>query len=299
MAEVQNSPGQTPGFTTELLDCWKQLPNKAFFLILLAAWCLLFQFLGNATFGYINSSSLFMWMANAYDKGDRSDEYGFLIPFVVLVLFWWKRKELLALPNRTWSPALLLIVFALALHIAGYIVQQPRISIVALFVGIYALTGLAWGPKWMMASFFPFFLFTFCLPLSSIAEPVTFPMRLLVSKTVAGVAPMLGVNVQREGTQLFNTLHTYQYEVAAACSGLRSVIAIFCISTIYAFVNFEQYWKRGVLVLSAIPLALLSNVIRMLCIIIAAEISGQEAGNFVHENWLISLLPYIPPSLAS
>ena len=294
MADVQNSPGQTPGFTSELLDCWKQLPNKAFFLILLAAWFLLFQFLGNATFGYVNTSSLFMWMANAYDKGDRSDEHGFLIPIVVLVLFWFKRKQLLALPNRTWPPALLLLFFALALHMTGYLVQQPRISIVALFIGLYALTGLAWGLEWMKASFFPFFLFTFCLPMSSIAEPVTFPMRVLVTKVVAGLAPLLGVNVQREGTQLFNTLHTYQYEVAAACSGLRSVIAILCISTIYAFVGFEQYWKRGVLILSAIPLAILSNVIRMLCIIIAAEISGQAAGNFVHENFFFSLIPYIP-----
>jgi exosortase len=279
MADTQNSPGQTPSFTAEFVDCWKQLPNKALFFALLAAWFLLFQILGNATFGYINTPSLFMWMSNAYSKGDRSDEHGFLIPIVVLVLFWWKRKQLLAVPIRTWAPALVLLAFAMALHVAGYLVQQPRISIVALFVGIYALTGLAWGPAWLRASFFPFFLFAFCVPFSSIAEPVTFPLRLFVSKVVAGISPILGVDVRREGTQLYNALHTYQYEVAAACSGLRSVVAVLCISTVYGFITFQEYWKRGVLILASVPLAVLSNVIRMLCIIVAAELSTLRPGS--------------------
>jgi exosortase/archaeosortase family protein len=278
MADVQNSPGQTPGFTSELLDCWKQLPNKAFFLILLAAWFLLFQFLGNATFGYVNTSSLFMWMWNTYESGDGSNEHGFIIPIVVLVLFWLKRRELLAQPVQTWAPAMVMLFLAVALHVVGYVAQQPILSVVALFAGIYALMGLAWGPAWLKASFFPFFLFAFCVPVTSIA-------------------PLMGVNVQREGTQLFNTLHTYQYEVAAACSGLRSVIAIFCIATIYAFMSFDQHWKRGVLILSALPLAIISNVIRMLCIIVAAEVSGQAAGNYVHENFFFSLIPYIPAIL--
>ena len=46
---------------------------------------------------------------------------------------------------RLWWPGLLLVGLALALHLAGYMVQQPRISIVALFTGIYGLMGLAWG----------------------------------------------------------------------------------------------------------------------------------------------------------
>ena len=33
------------------LDCWRRLPNKAFFFLLLAAWLALFQFLGNSISG--------------------------------------------------------------------------------------------------------------------------------------------------------------------------------------------------------------------------------------------------------
>ena len=79
------------------------------------------------------------------------DGHGNLIPPVVLILFWIKRKELLALPNRAWWPGLVMLVGALVLHIDAYMIQQPKISIVALFAGIYAMMGMAWGP-WLVAA---------------------------------------------------------------------------------------------------------------------------------------------------
>ena len=73
-----------------------------------------------------------------------------------------------------------LIAFSLVLHVIGYAAQQPRISIVALFTGIYGIMGLAWGWDWLRASFFPFFLFAFCVPLGTLAEvkPISGPLVL-------------------------------------------------------------------------------------------------------------------------
>lgn len=295
MDNKQNGPVPAESFAAEFVRCWQELPNKGIFLVLLAAWVLFFQFLGNATFGYINTSSLFHWMWNAYTEGGGEDGHGKIIPLAVLGLFWWKRKQLLSLQKRIWWPGLLLLAGALVLHFLGYLIQQPRICIVGLFFGIYALMGLTWGPAWLRASFFPFFLFVFCIPIATIGEPVTFPLRLMVSKIVAGTCDsLLGMDVVREGTQLFNSQHTYAYEVAAACSGLRSFIAILALSTVYGFMTFEKGWKRILIMAAAFPLAVFGNVLRMLCIIITAEISGQSAGNFVHENWFFSLVPYVP-----
>jgi exosortase len=297
-----------PGFRAEFSRCWRSLPNKAIFFTLLAAWVLLFQFLGNATFGYIDTASLMRWMLKAYWNpgegttqswsigyflnGFSDDGHGLLIPIVVLVLLWWKRDQLLSLGNRLWWPGLFLLAGALVLHMLGYLVQQPRISIIALFAGIYALTGLVWGPAWLRATFFPFILFAFCVPITSIGEPITFPLRNFVAKVVTFISnEVLGMTVVREGTQLFNSAHTYRYEVAAACSGLRSLIAIMALSTIYGFMNFENGWKRVLIILSAVPLAVIGNVLRMMCIIIAAEMSGQTGGNYVHESTFFSLLP--------
>ena len=282
-------------FPAEFAAGWQQLPNKALFFILLAVWLVLFQFLGNSTFGYIPTASIFRWMYAAYTAQNSDDSHGLLIPIVVLVLLYWRRDKLLGMVHRTWWPGLLIFVVALALHIVGYVVQQPRVSIVALFTGIYGLMGLIWGREWLRLSFFPYFLLIFCVPLGSLAEPISFPLRLLVTKIVVVLShTVLGINVVREGTRIFTPDRTFEYEIAAACSGIRSLIATFAISTIYAFLVFQKSWKRLLLIGAAIPFAVLGNVFRMMTIVMAAEAFGQSAGAYVHENGILSLLPYIP-----
>jgi exosortase len=284
-------------FRSDFLHCWERLPNKSLFFGLLAAWLALFHFLGNSTFGYVDTPSLLHWMYNAYNSQSPAadDGHGNLILFVVLGLFWWKRKELLAQSLRPWWPALLLVAGALVAHVVGYLVQQPRLSIIALFAGIYGLMGMAWGPQWLRASFFPFFLFAFMVPMGSLSEVVTFPLRLLVSRMVAFFCQyVLAIDVQSVGTSLIRLPNQYQYDVAAACSGIRSLVAITAIAIIYAFMVFRVNWKRAVLIVSAVPLAIVGNTVRLLTIVLAAEWRGQAAGAAVHENWYWSLLPYVP-----
>ena len=278
------------------VSCWRQLPNKGLFFVLLAAWLAVYHFFGNSLLGYVHSPSLFKGMYEAYNVPNPAsdDGHGNFVPFLVMGLFWWKRKELLALPLQIWWPGLLILGAGMVLHILGYALQQPRLSIVALFTGIYGLMGLAWGPAWLRKSFFPFFLFIFCIPLGGTANYITFPLRLLVTWLVEMTAHLLGIDVIRMGTQLFDSSGTYQYEVAAACSGIRSLIAIFLLATIYGFMTFRSPWKRLLLMASAFPLAVLGNLARMLFIIVAAELGGQETGNYVHASSIFSLIPYVP-----
>jgi exosortase len=303
-AHMQNpsSNGILEEFRIEFLACWQGLPNKGFFLTLLVAWLALFQWLGSSTMGYVRTSSLLEWMYNAFSAGGgvlAADEgYGVLIPFVVLGMFWLKRRDLMALELRTWWPGLVLVAFGLALHMLGYLVQQPRLSVIGMFTGIYGLTGLAWGLGWLRASFFPFFLFAFCVPLGSLAGIVTFPLRLLVTRLVELMCHfVLAIEVIRDGTILKDPTGHYQYEVAAACSGIRSLVATLALGVILGFFSFKKWWKRLAMIAAAFPLAVVGNLLRMLAIVIAAEIGGQSAGNEVHEGGpfgIYSLLPYVP-----
>jgi exosortase len=276
---------------------WEELPNKGLFFTLLAAWLALFHFFGNSLFGYIHSPSLFHGMYRAYNNPNPSsdDGHGNFIPLLVMGLFWWKRKALLAEPLKIWWPGLMIVVLAMLWHVLCYVLQQPRFSILAFFAGIYGLMGLVWGRGWLQRCFFPFFLFAFSIPLGGQGVSVTFPLRLLTCWLVELVSRwILGIDVIRIGTQLLNPLGNYQYEVAPACSGIRSLIAIFLIATIFGFIMFRSPWKRLLLVASAFPLAVLGNLMRMLLIIVAAEIGGQSAGSYVHESTVISLVPYLP-----
>ena len=287
-------PNEVQAFGREFAACWQRLPNKFFFFALLAAWLALFHFLGNSTFGYYDTSSLLAWMDHAYGYVGNDDEHGRVIPLVVLGLFWWKREKLLAQPIQVWWPGLAMVGLALGLHLFGFVAQQARISIVALFAGIYGLMGLAWGRDWLRASFFPFFLLAFCVPFGSLGEAITVPLRILATGLSAGVAHVVGIDVIREGTQIFDAQRSFNYDVAPACSGIRSLVALVTLSIIYGFIYFPSNWKRLALVASAFPLAVAGNVFRLTVIIVTAEVFGQGAGNFVHENALLSLLPYVP-----
>ena len=284
-----------PDWRADTRACWQRLPNKVFFFTLLAAWALLFQFWGNSILGYVHTSSLFAWLNEAYNGPGAEDAgHGDFIPFLVIGIFWWKRKELLALPLQIWWPGLLILAAALLLHFTGYVVQQPVLSVVALFAGIYGLMGLAWGRAWLRHSAYPFFLFVFSIPLAAHLNFILFPLRLLVTWLVTVIANLMTINVVRQGTMLFGAGGSYQYEVAAACSGMRSLVAIFLLATVYGFVTFRSPGKRLLLMSLALPLSVLGNLARMLCIIFAAEIGGQSTGNYVHESSIFSLIPYIP-----
>jgi hypothetical protein len=191
-------------FTRDFPGVWKSMPGKGLFTALLVVWVCLFEFFGNSTFGYINTYSLFGWTSYAYCSS-ADDEHGLLIPFLVLALFWWKRKQFEGIRTGPWFPALGLVALALVLHLLGYFSQQTRISLAAFFLGLYALIGVAWGWNAMVRSFFPMCLFAFALPLGTLAETLTFPLRLLATTVTGAVASTaLGINVVTNGTQIFD-----------------------------------------------------------------------------------------------
>jgi exosortase len=298
----QTTTGVLDEFQTDLMDGWRRLPNKAFFLVLLVAWLALFQFLGNSTFGYIDTGSLLKWMyllgsAHSANAGETDDNQMLIAPLVVVGLFWWKRKELLSQPMALSWQGLVLVALGLLLHIIGYRVQQPRISIVALFIGIYGLMGLAWGPKFIRACFFPFFLFIFCVPFGTLSQSVTVPLQQIVTRIVEVISHGVGIHVVRQGTELMDSSGRFHYDVAAACAGIRSLIVTTLLAIVFGFVVFRSPWKRLLLVVLAAPLAVAGNVLRLMIVILVANWRGQEAGNWVHENTITSLLPYVPAVL--
>lgn len=284
MAE-ENQPVKSgfASFWEELHHYWKQLPNKWLFFALVIVWSALFHFRGNAMFGWVDTPSLFGWMYWAFTTWP-DDGHCLLIPFVVLALLWWKRQELFGVPKGIWWPALSFVVIGLLLHLAGYMIQQSRVSIVGFFTGLYGLTGLVWGKHWLRATVFPMILFVFCVPLGTLGDTITVPLRMLVTKASVGFSnDVLGIQVFRDGSRIIGD-GGFQYDVAPACSGIRSLIALLAMTTIYGFVTFRPAWKRILMVLVAAPLAVLGNIVRITGVIVTADAFGQRAGALVEQK---------------
>ena len=105
---------------------------------------------------------------------------------------------------------------------------------------------------------------------------ILFPLRLFVCWLVEIVAHIIGISVIRHGTQLIDPQGNYAYEVAAACGGLRSLIAVCLLATVIAFGMLRARGGRIFLIVLAVPFAILGNMMRLLAIIFAAEMGGQK-----------------------
>jgi exosortase len=277
--------GSFDSFGQEFRYYWTKLPDGTVFLGLLVAWCLLFHFFGWTSAIVGKDASLFSWMWGKWDDPSNDASHGKLIPWVVLILLWLRRRQLVSSVAGFWWPGLIGLALALALHVVGFIVQQPRLSMVALFSGAWIMTGLVWGRETLKVSFFPFIIFAFCVPMGgTFAQGLTLPMRVMAAKATAFVTKdMLDVQVARVGTKLFDPNGVFgSFDVAAECSGIRSFTALLAITTIFSVLTMRTFWKRAVMIVATIPLALICNVMRVTTIILAANaFKSQAAGGFV------------------
>ena len=97
------------------------------------------------------------------------------------------------------------------------------------------------------------------------------------------LAHFLGIDVIRNGTQLFSAHGRYQYDVAAACSGVRSLMALGALSLVIGYLRLKPWWLRLLLLVLSLPLVYLGNVVRIGSIIVAAQLGGQGWGDKVHD----------------
>ena len=254
----------------------------------------LFQFAGNATLGYIKSVSLFVWWGAQWFDPRAETEHGPLIVAVAGWLLWRNLREgrsLLAgdsLGNRlqagSYLSAVGALVAGLALHALGFTAQQARISIAGLLVFAWGVLRLGGGPRWGRAALFPLGVLVFAIPISAL-DSIGFWLRLWVIEASSRLAQLAGLGVLQSGTQLIAPDGRYSYDVAAACSGVRSLVALAALSLLVGYLNFRAWPRRALVFVLCFPLVYVGNVARISSIVFAAEWLGPAWGERAHE-WM-------------
>lgn len=103
--------------------------------------------------------------------------------------------------------------------------------------------------------------------------------------TTAGehIAKLAGIEVLRSGTQLVAPDGRFNYDVAAPCSGVRSLMALAALSLLLGYLNFRTWSRRTLVLLLCFPLVYAGNVARIVSIVFAAQWGGPKWGGIAHE----------------
>lgn len=197
--------------------------------------------------------------------------HGFLIVPISAWLIWQRRHGLAAMvpkPTLAMIPVVggLGLVWLLAHAIEVLIVQQ--LCLVAMILG--TLVGLM---GWRVAGYIAFplgFLFL-AVPMGADLIP---PMMHFTADFSVRALQLTGIPVLWEGPYI--TLPDGRWQVAAACSGVRYLIASVTLGCLYAYLMYRSYWRRAIFIAISAVVPIIANGIRAYMIIMLGYLSGMK-----------------------
>ena len=216
-----------------------------------------------------------------YNDPDYS--HGFIVP-LISGYFIYQRREVL---NKTvvspYAPGLLVISLGILLLIIGYKGTElftMRLSLLIVLAGIILHF---FGKEIFRILLLPGFYLVLMIPLPEIIyNAIAFPLKLFVAKYSVLFLQAINITVYREGNIIM--FPNIVLEVADACSGIRSLMSLVALSVAISFFVKASNLKKTVIVLSAIPIAVFTNALRVIVTGILAKHWGLAAAEgFFHE----------------
>jgi len=214
---------------------------------------------------------------------DPNYSHGFLVPLISGYFLYQAWPELKSAPVRPSYFGLVVIVGSLLLLLLGYMGTEyftMRSSLVFLLAGI-VLFWFGWEVLRLVSLPIAFLIFMVPLPYI-VYDAIAFPLKLMVTEASVAVMKMLSLPVVREGNIIM--FPQTVLEVADACSGLRSLMSLITLAVALAFVSLKSAVKRTILIVSAVPVAIATNMFRVIVTgVLASRYGAAVAEGFFHE----------------
>ena len=226
---------------------------------------------------------------------DGNYSHGFLIIPIALYLVWERRAQLsAAAPRPSWM--------GLAVFAGGILILLAGLWGSELFLSRFALIPVIAGIVWFVLGWnhlkillFPIAFLLLMIPIPSIIfNQIAFPLQMFASRVGEWAISVVGIPVLREGNVLI-LAHT-TLEVAEACSGIRSLVSLITLGIVYGYFMDPRAWVRILIVVSAVPVAIVANGARVAGTGMAAHWIGKEAADgFFHEfsGWIVFLFAFV------
>jgi exosortase A len=249
---------------------------------------------GTAEFAYRT------WQIDAYG-------HSWLVVAISIWLVWRLRRPLLALEP---SPSLLGVAVLALIAVVWWLGYALEIRTVQQLAMTAAITGITWallGTRvvWLLA--FPL-LYLFLTV--SAWDIFLRPMQDATAALSAPLLRLVGVPVFRDEAYLW--IPEGRFLVDETCAGLRYLLAGLAVGSLYAYLFFDDLWRRALFIGLTVAYALALNVVRVAVVVYAGHVSDmQHPWVEAHDNvgWVLfagglillflvgSLVQRLPPFL--
>src|ERR1051325_6209579 len=248
---------------------------------------------------------------------DENYSHGLLIPFIIGYIIWVQRDKLAAVPARSsmfWgTAAVVCALFALWAGIAGAELYTQRLSLILILAGTIVYF---WGFTLLRLLLVPLGLLFLAMPIPAIIfNKIAFPLQLFASRCAVWSMTLLGIPVLRQGNVIelkpLNSFSTKKLEVVEACSGIRSMMTLMTLAVVFAYFTYPRsddssgpsgrmrtygIVRTSIIVLSAVPIAILTNAARVSGTGILSHYYGTGiADGFFHtfSGWAIYVVAFL------
>ncbi|MGH7320247.1 MAG: exosortase/archaeosortase family protein [Candidatus Rokuibacteriota bacterium] len=229
---------------------------------------------------------------------DTYAAHGMFVPLFSALLLWMDRAELRAAAGRGHPAGLIVILAGLGVLGLGrwggsILLQGGSVAITAAGMVLWAF-----GPRCLRRAAFPVGFLVLMVPLPrAVVNAVTLDLQRFAGAFASLALWAFGIPFYRSG--LLIELPTITLEVAEVCNGLRFLTALLVLTMAFAQVSLPTVPRKVVLVLSAIPIAILANAARVAIIAVGVHYVGPElASGTIHHTigkavWAFTLIPLV------
>src|SRR6266550_1291242 len=257
---------------------------------------------------------------------DENYSHGLLIPFIIVFILWNQRERLARAAPPTRRPAtasglgaVVCASLALWAGTAGAELYLQRTSLVVMLAGIVLYF---WGFSVLRLVIVPLFLLLLAIPIPAIIfNKIAFPLQLFASRCAVWAMTVFDIPVLRQGNVIelmpLGARETKKLEVVEACSGIRSLMTLVTLAVVFAYFTHPRdndpgngnstrkmfsslktfrFWRSALILLSAVPIAIFTNALRVSGTGILARYYGTKvADGFFHtfSGWVIYVAAFL------
>ncbi len=211
------------------------------------------------------------WLAGEWWSNDYYS-HGVLTPLVSGFFAW---RIIPRLTRRPDNRGLWLVALATLAYVGAFYQRAFHIAALAMILMLAGAVWTYWGWSGLKKMAFPLAFLIFMIPFPFV-EASSLPLSLLTGQIATRIMQFAGLDVTVQGAAV--TLPNANLVVGAQCSGVRSIITLFALAAVFAYIVQGNLLRKALLFLSVIPIAVLGNIFRVSSLLWVADQWGVEAG---------------------